>query len=57
MEKTEGMVLLHADRYEKLVADAEKLEIIKRAYKTVRGYVYDDILKMLFGEKEETGKC
>lgn len=57
MEKAEGMVLLHTDRYEKLVADAAKLEILRNAYKTAKSYVFDDILKTLFGEKEEAEKC
>lgn len=57
MEKAEEMVILRTERYEKLVADAAKLEILRNAYKTVKSYAFDDLLKAIFGEREETEKC
>lgn len=44
---------LDAYQYKELVSRSTKLEMLERAYKELKSYEVDAILKTIFGEKEE----
>ena len=53
MEERKSFVYLSADRYEELVSRSTKLAMLESAYKKLKSYENDIILKAIFGEKEE----
>ena len=53
MEERKSFVYLDADQYEELVSKSTQLAMLERAYKELKSYEIDVILKTIFGEKEE----
>lgn len=53
MEERKSLVYLDADQYKELVSRSTKLEMLERAYKDLKSYDVDAILKTIFGKKEE----
>lgn len=53
MEECKAFVYLDADQYEGLVSRSTQLAMLERAYKELKSYEIDTILKTIFGEKEE----
>lgn len=53
MEERKSLVYLDADQYKELLSRSTKLEMLERAYKELKSYEIDAILKTIFGEKEE----
>ena len=51
--RTQSLVYLDAYQYKELVSRSTKLEMLERAYKELKSYEIDAILKTIFGGKEE----
>ena len=56
MEERKPFVYLDAVQYKEMVSRSTKLEMLERAYKELKSYEIDAILKTIFWEKED-GKC
>lgn len=56
MEERKSFVYLDAVQYKEMVERNMKLSMLERAYKELKSYEIDVILKTIFGEKEG-GKC
>ena len=54
MEECKVFVALEKDQYEELISRSTQLSIIEKAYKGLKSYDFDNFVKVLFGEKEET---
>nr|DAO83690.1 MAG TPA: hypothetical protein [Caudoviricetes sp.] len=50
----DGTVELNKKRYEELVSESTQLAILEKAYKGMKSYEFDNFVKVLFEEKEET---
>lgn len=53
MEERKSLVYLDTYQYKELVERNMKLSMLERAYKELKSYEIDVILKTIFGEKEE----
>ena len=53
MEERKSFVYLDAVQYKKMVERSMQLAMLERAYKELKSYEIDVILKTIFGEKEE----
>ena len=56
MDDRKSFVYLDADQYEELVSRSTQLAILEKAYRELKSYELDAILKMIFGAKED-GEC
>lgn len=56
MEEHKLVVYLDAVQYKEMLERDMKLSMLERAYKELKSYEIDAILKTIFGEKED-GKC
>ena len=53
MEEYKSFVYLDIDQYEDLLSRSTQLAMLERAYKELKSYEVDVILRTLFGKKEE----
>ena len=53
MEERKSFVYLDAVQYKEMVERSMQLAMLERAYKELKSYEIDTILKTIFGEKEE----
>ena len=53
MEERKPFVYLDAVQYKEMVGKSMQLSMLERAYKELKSYEIDVILKTIFGEKEE----
>lgn len=53
MEEHKSFVYLDAAQYKEMVEKSMQLSMLERAYKELKSYEIDVILKTIFGEKEE----
>ena len=53
MEERKSFVYLDAVQYKEMVERSMQLAMLERAYKELKSYEIDVILKTIFGEKEE----
>ena len=53
MEEHRPFVYLDAVQYKEMVEKSMQLSMLERAYKELKSYEIDAILKTIFGEKEE----
>ena len=53
MEERKSFVYLDAVQYKGMVERSMQLAMLERAYKELKSYEIDVILKTIFGEKEE----
>lgn len=63
MEERKSFVYLDAVQYKEMVGKSMQLSMLERAYKELKSYEIDVILKVIFGAPEENaadtedGKC
>lgn len=63
MEERKSFVYLDAVQYKEMVEKSMQLSMLERAYKELKSYEIDAILKVIFGAPEENeadtedGKC
>lgn len=63
MEERKSFVYLDAVQYKEMVEKSMQLSMLERAYKELKSYEIDVILKVIFGAPEENegdtedGKC
>lgn len=54
----ENIISISTERYEELVAARERMKFLEKAYHELKNYRFDDILLLMFGQKEEEDeKC
>ena len=54
MEERKPFVYLDAAQYKEMVEKSMQLSMLERAYKELKSYEIEFILKTIFGEKEES---
>ena len=54
MEERKSFVYLDAVQYKEMVERSMQLAMLERAYKDLKSYEFDSLVKVLFGAKEET---
>ena len=54
MEECKVFVALEKDQYEELISRSTRLSMIEKAYKDLKIYEFENLVKVFFGEKEET---
>lgn len=54
MEEHKSFVYLDAAQYKEMVEKSMQLSMLERAYKELKSYEIEFILKTIFGEKEES---
>ena len=54
MDERKTFIALDIDRYEELISRSTQLAMIEKAYKDLKSYEFDSLVKVLFGAKEET---
>lgn len=53
MDDRKLFVFLDTDQYEELISRSTQLSIIKKAYMGMKSYQFEELLKVLFGTKED----
>ena len=54
MDERKTLIPLDADRYEELISESTQLSMLEKAYKDLKIYEFENLVKVFFGEKEET---
>ena len=49
----DGTVELNKKRYEELISESTQLSMLEKAYKDLKSYEFENLVKVFFGEKEE----
>mgnify|MGYP004600972921 CR=1 FL=1 len=53
MDERKTFIALDTDRYENLISRSTKLSMLEKAYKDLKSYEFENLVKVFFGEKEE----